>query len=165
MGSFPGHALPGTLFLCVGLWHIWCSVVRYVSNPETFRVRVWNPVSGLDGRLKYLELYLIAIGAFADMCIELLYSTHLKFFTNGILNPHHMNDFEHGGMLLMFFIYSVVILLSEQTRSVFFFIIIFKFLSLALLNIQIILNMYKRNLTTLCAFIILRGICEFRLDT
>ncbi|KAL1805439.1 hypothetical protein DCAR_0831063 [Daucus carota subsp. sativus] len=115
MGSFPGHALPGTLFLCVGLWHIWCSIVRYISNPQTFRVRVWNPVSGLDGRLRYLELYLIAIGAFADMCVELLYSTHLKFFTNGILNPHHMNDFEHGGMLLMFFIYSVIILLSEQT--------------------------------------------------
>ncbi|XP_059440713.1 uncharacterized protein LOC132173279 [Corylus avellana] len=116
MGSFKGHALPGTLFLLVGVWHIWSSVVRYVSNPKTFRVRVWNPVPGFDGKLKYFELYLIAIGAFIDMCIELLYSTHLKFFVNGVLNPSHMNDFEHSGMLLMFFIFGLVALLSEKTR-------------------------------------------------
>lgn len=118
MGSFKGHVLPGTLFLLVGVWHIWSSVVRYVSNPKTFRVRVWSPVPGFDGRLKYLELYLITIGAFIDMCIELLYSTHLKFFVNGVLNPSHMNDFEHSGMLLMFFIFGLVALLSEKTRLV-----------------------------------------------
>ncbi|XP_060971783.1 uncharacterized protein LOC133037963 [Cannabis sativa] len=116
MGSFKGHALPGTLFLLVGLWHIWCALVRYSSNPKSFRVRVWNPVPGFDGRLKYLELYLIAIGAFIDMCIELLYSPHLKFFVDGVLNPSHMNDFEHSGMLLMFFIFGLVALLSEKTR-------------------------------------------------
>ncbi|KAJ6943112.1 hypothetical protein NC652_008798 [Populus alba x Populus x berolinensis] len=116
MGSFIGHALPGTLFLLVGVWHIWSSLVRYVSNPKSFRVRVWNPVPGFDGKLECLELYLVAGGAFIDMCIELLYSTHLKFFINGVLNPHHMNDFEHGGMLLMFFIFGVVSLLSEKTR-------------------------------------------------
>ncbi|KAJ7953361.1 Transmembrane protein 45B [Quillaja saponaria] len=116
MGSFKGHALPGTLFLLVGMWHIWSSVVRYASNPKTFRVRVWNPVPCFDGRLRYLELYVIAIGAFLDMCIELLYSTHLKFFVDGVLNPSHMNDFEHSGMLFMFFIFSVVSLLSEKTR-------------------------------------------------
>ncbi|CAK7356012.1 unnamed protein product [Dovyalis caffra] len=116
MGSFKGHALPGTLFLLVGVWHIWSSLVRYASNPKSFRVRVWNPVPGFDGKLEYLELYLVAGGAFIDMCIELLYSTHLKFFVNGVLNPHHMNDFEHGGMLLMFFIFGVVGLLSEKTR-------------------------------------------------
>lgn len=120
MGSFKGHALPGTLFLVVGLWHTWSAVVRHVSNPKSFRVRVWNPVPGFDGKLKYLELYLIVIGAFIDMCIELLYSTHLKFFVHGVLNPHHMNDFEHSGMLLMFFIFGVVSLLSEKTRLVTF---------------------------------------------
>ncbi|BAT99719.1 hypothetical protein LR48_Vigan06g069700 [Vigna angularis] len=116
MGSFKGHALPGTLFLVIGLWHIWGSVVRYVRNPKKFEVRVWNPVPGFDGRLKHLELYVITIGAFIDMCIELLYSTHLKFFVNGVLNPSHMNDFEHSGMLLMFFIFGVVALLSQETR-------------------------------------------------
>ncbi|KAM1500391.1 hypothetical protein EV1_022808 [Malus domestica] len=116
MGSFPGHVLPGTLFLVIGVWHVWRSLVRYVSNPKSFRVHVWNPVPGVDGRLKYFELYLIAVGAFIDMCIELLYSTHLKFFVNGVLNPHHMNDFEHSGMLLMFFIFGVITLISQETR-------------------------------------------------
>lgn len=118
MGSFPGHVIPGTLFLVVGLWHIWSSVVRFTSNPKSFRVRVWSPVPGFDGRLKYLELYLIAIGSFIDMCIELLYSTHLNFFVNGVLNPSHMNDFEHAGMLLIFFVFSVVTLLSVQSSFV-----------------------------------------------
>ncbi|KAF2308869.1 hypothetical protein GH714_022340 [Hevea brasiliensis] len=97
MGSFKGHALPGTLFLLVGVWHVWSSLFRYVSNPKAFRVRVWNPVPGFDGKLKYFELYLVVVGAFIDLCIELLYSTHLKFFVNGVLNPNHMNDFEHSG--------------------------------------------------------------------
>lgn len=116
MGSFPGHVLPGTLFLVVGMWHTWCSVMRYISNPKSFRVRVWNPVPGFDWRFKYLELYVITIGSFIDMCIELFYSTHLKWFVNGILNPQHMNNFEHGGMLLMFFVLGLILLLSEKTR-------------------------------------------------
>ncbi|KAK6158505.1 hypothetical protein DH2020_005819 [Rehmannia glutinosa] len=116
MGSFPGHVLPGTLFLVVGMWHMWCSIVRYVSNPKSFQVRVWNEVPGFNGRLKYLELYVIAVGGFIDLCIEFLYSPHLKIFVNGVLNPSHMNNFEHSGMLLMFFIFGVITLLSEKTK-------------------------------------------------
>lgn len=115
MGSFPGHVLPGTLFLVIGVWHIWSAMVRYSSNPKSFRVRVWNPVPGFNGKLKYLELYVIAIGGFIDFCIELFYSTHLKLFVHGILNPTHMNNFEHAGMLLMFVIFGLIVLLSEKT--------------------------------------------------
>lgn len=116
MGSFVGHILPGSLFLLVGIWHVWSSLVRYVSDPKSFRVRVWSPMSGFNGRLKYFELYLIAVGGFVDLCIELLVATHLKFFTNGTLDTSHMNNFEHSGMLLMFFIFGVIALLSEKTR-------------------------------------------------
>ncbi|KAK4422471.1 Transmembrane protein 45B [Sesamum alatum] len=115
MGSFPGHVLPGTLFLLVGMWHSWCSIVRYLSDPKSFRVRVWNPVPGFSGGIKYLELYIIVIGGFIDLCIEFLYSTHLKIFVHGVLNPSHMNNFEHSGMLLMFFIFGLIALLSEKT--------------------------------------------------
>ena len=118
MGSFMEHVLPGTLFLAVSLWHICNAVVRFVMNPKGFQVRVLNPVSGFDGRLRYLELYVVAIGAFIDMCIEFLYSTNLKFFVNGVLNPSHTNDFEHSGMLLMFFIFGVVALFPQQTGLV-----------------------------------------------
>lgn len=142
MGSFKGHVLPGTLFLLVGVWHIWSSVVRYVSNPKSFRVRVWNPVPGFDGRLKYLELYLIAIGAFIDLCIELLYSTHLKFFVNGVLNPSHMNDFEHSGMLLMFFIFGLVALLSEKTRLVGGFFFFFWLFSCSFMYVLCFTNLF-----------------------
>nr|ACU19967.1 unknown [Glycine max] len=116
MGSFIGHILPGTLFLLVGTWHIWGSVMRYVSNPKTFRVQVWNPVPGFNGRLKHLELYVISIGAFIDLCVELLLATRLRFFVGGALNTTYSNNFEHSGMLLMFLIFGVVALLSEKTR-------------------------------------------------
>ncbi|KAJ3708867.1 hypothetical protein LUZ61_012572 [Rhynchospora tenuis] len=118
MGSFKGHVLPGSLFLIVGAWHIWAALVRYVSDPRSFRVRAWNGVSGFGGKLWHLELYVVAIGAFIDMCIEFFYSPHLKIFVGSekILNPAHMNDFEHAGMLLMFFLYGLVALLSEKTN-------------------------------------------------
>ncbi|XP_022883731.1 uncharacterized protein LOC111400556 [Olea europaea var. sylvestris] len=101
MGSFRGHVLSRTLFLLVGVWHMWSSIARYVSYLKSFRVRVWNPVPGFDGRLKYLELYFIIVGGFIDLCTEFLYSTHLHISVHGILNPSHMNNFKHSGMLLM----------------------------------------------------------------
>ncbi|RZC84668.1 hypothetical protein C5167_047453 [Papaver somniferum] len=117
MGSFKGHLLPGTLFLLVGLWHIWSAIIRYVSNPKSFRVKPWSPIPGSDGsKLRNLELYVIAIGSFIDLCVELLYAPHLKFFVNGVLNPSHMNNFEHSGMLIMFFIFALIALLSQETR-------------------------------------------------
>ncbi|XAR70716.1 hypothetical protein NMG60_11027676 [Bertholletia excelsa] len=115
MGSFIGHVIPGTLFLLVGLWHTWSSIVRYVSNPDSFRVRMWNPFGGFNGRCKYLELYIITIGVSIDFCIEFFYSTHLEYFVNGVLNPTHMNEFEHAGMLLMFFIFASITLISDKT--------------------------------------------------
>jgi hypothetical protein len=116
MGSFKGHVLPGTLFLVVGAWHVWAAMARFAADPLGFRLRVWNPVGG-DGALRHLELYVIAGGAFLDMCIEVLYSTHLHFLApGGGVNPAHLNDLEHGGMLLMFFLFGALALLSQKTR-------------------------------------------------
>ncbi|XP_062181795.1 uncharacterized protein LOC133886085 [Phragmites australis] len=116
MGSFKGHVLPGTLFLAVGLWRVWASVARFAAGPSSFRVRAWNPVSAGPAPLRLLELYVVAGGAFADMCVEVLYSTHLRIFAGGEVNPAHLNDLEHGGMLLMFFLFGALALLSQKTR-------------------------------------------------
>uniref|UniRef100_A0A453B7A0 Transmembrane protein 45B n=1 Tax=Aegilops tauschii subsp. strangulata TaxID=200361 RepID=A0A453B7A0_AEGTS len=120
MGSFKGHLLPGTLFLAVGAWNVWAAVARFAFDPAGFRLLVWNPVGGGGGgALRHLELYVIAGGAFLDMCVEVLYSTHLHIFApGGGVNPTHLNDLEHGGMLLMFFLFGALALLSEKTRSV-----------------------------------------------
>eukprot|EP01018_Ginkgo_biloba_P040091 Gb_12615 [translate_table: standard] len=116
MGSFKGHALPGSLFLAVGIWHIWNSITSYIANPKSFTVRAWYPVPGATGNIKYLELFVIITGTFIDLCVEFLYSPHLKIVAHGVLNPSHMNDFEHAGMLLMFFIFGITALISEKTR-------------------------------------------------
>lgn len=121
MGSFKGHVLPGTLFLLVGLWRVWSSVARFAADPSSFRVRAWNPVSvaSPSSPLRLLELYVIAGGALADMCVEVLYSTHLHIFSGGEINPAHLNDLEHGGMLLMFFLFGALALASQlKPRSV-----------------------------------------------
>ncbi|XBJ00300.1 hypothetical protein VPH35_020215 [Triticum aestivum] len=118
MGSFKGHLLPGTLFLAVGAWNVWAAVARFAFDPAGFRLLVWNLVGGgSSGALRHLELYVIAGGAFLDMCVEVLYSTHLHIFApGGGVNPAHLNDLEHGGMLLMFFLFGALALLSEKTR-------------------------------------------------
>ncbi|KAE8788043.1 Protein argonaute MEL1 [Hordeum vulgare] len=121
MGSFKGHVLPGTLFLAVGAWHVWAAVARFAMDPTGFRLRMWNPVGVGGGALRHLELYVVAGGTFLDMCVEVLYSTHLRIFTpGGGVNPAHLNDLEHGGMLLMFFLFGALALLSQNTRLISF---------------------------------------------
>lgn len=118
MGSFQGHVLPGTLFLAVGAWHLWAAAARFAADPTGFRLRVWNPVEApfLRGKARHLELYVVAGGAFLDMCVEVLYSTHLRVFAGDGVNPENLNDLEHGGMLLMFFLFGALALLSQNTR-------------------------------------------------
>lgn len=112
MGSFKGHVLPGTLFLAVGLWRVWSSAARHAADPSSFRVRAWSPAPA-RGPARLLELYVVAGGALADMCVEVLYSTHLRIFAGGEVNPAHLNDLEHGGMLLMFFLFGALALASQ----------------------------------------------------
>ncbi|XP_026384459.1 transmembrane protein 45B-like [Papaver somniferum] len=102
-GTFNGHIIPGTLFLAVGIWHIWTATVRYVSNPKSFKVKAWNPIPGINGKLRNLELYVITIGCLLDICFELSYAPNLI-------------NFEHSGMLIMFFIFGFTALLSQETR-------------------------------------------------
>lgn len=116
MGSFKGHVLPGSMFLLVGLWHLLNSITNYVVNPKAFRARAWHPARCFAGKARYLEVYVLLVGTFTDMCIEFFYSTHLKFTVNGAINTNHLNDFEHAAMLLMFFLFCVTVLVHETTR-------------------------------------------------
>ncbi|KAH8942467.1 hypothetical protein BDL97_14G100900 [Sphagnum fallax] len=121
MGSFKGHVLPGTLFGLVGLWHLLNSIFNYVKDPKGFRGRVWHPPPAAAATvfahagLRYMELYIIIVGTFIDMCLEFFYSTHLRFEVDGALNTAHLNDFEHAAMLLMFFLFGTCVLISETT--------------------------------------------------
>ncbi|OEL34412.1 hypothetical protein BAE44_0004569 [Dichanthelium oligosanthes] len=107
MGDFVGHALPGTLLLLVGLWRVWASVARFAADgPSAFRARAPREV----------EMYVVAGGAFLDMCMELYYSDPLQVLTGGGVDPAHLDGLEHAGMLLMFFLAGTLAVLSEKTR-------------------------------------------------
>uniref|UniRef100_A0ACD5UFE4 Uncharacterized protein n=1 Tax=Avena sativa TaxID=4498 RepID=A0ACD5UFE4_AVESA len=114
MGDFVGHALPGSLFLAVGLWRVWASIARFAADPPAFRVRAWSPFSAGP---RLLELYVVAGGAFLDMCMELVYSNPLRLLAGrGVVDPAHLNGLEHAGMLLIFFLFGALALLSHNTR-------------------------------------------------
>jgi hypothetical protein len=117
MGSFSGHVLPGTLFLAVGLWRVWSAVARFAADPPAFRVRAWSP---LPKGPRLLELYVVAGGAFLDMCLELgggIFAGRGGGGGGGV-EPASLIYFEHGGMLLMFFLFGALALVSQKTRSV-----------------------------------------------
>ncbi|KAL6654243.1 hypothetical protein ACP70R_007708 [Stipagrostis hirtigluma subsp. patula] len=117
MGSFNGHALPGTLFLAAGAWRVWSAVARFAADPSAFRVRAWNPVgSAGGGHLRLLELYVVAGGAFLDMCLELGGGILASRGAGGADPGTTLIYLEHAGMLLMFFLFGALALLSEKTR-------------------------------------------------
>ncbi|OEL36781.1 hypothetical protein BAE44_0002194 [Dichanthelium oligosanthes] len=111
MGSFSGHVLPGTLFLAVGLWRMWSAVARFAADPPAFRVRAWSPLSKGP---RLLELYVVAAGAFLDMCLELAGAIFASR-SSGV-EPARLIYLEHGGMLLVFFLFGALALLSQNTR-------------------------------------------------
>ncbi|PAN25503.1 hypothetical protein PAHAL_4G307000 [Panicum hallii] len=114
MGSFSGHVLPGTLFLAVGLWRVWSAVSRFAADPPAFRVRAWSP---LPKGPRLLELYVVAGGAFLDMCLELGGGVLAgRGGGGGGVDPASLIYLEHGGMLLMFFLFGALALLSQKTR-------------------------------------------------
>ena len=112
MGSFNGHVLPGTLFLAVGLWRVWSAVVRFAADPPAFRVRAWCPLE-LPRVPRLLELYVVAGGAFLDMCLELGGGV-LARRSGGVAPESSLIYLEHAGMLLMFFLFGALALLSQK---------------------------------------------------
>lgn len=115
MGDFVGHVLPGTFFLCVGLWHLVSTIGNYVSSPATFKSRVWHPVEGLPHGAQPLELYAILLGTAADVAYELGVSADFRPLRGGAVPAFMVADFEHAGMLTVFFLFALAVLLSERT--------------------------------------------------
>ncbi|KAL6907757.1 hypothetical protein ACP4OV_001927 [Aristida adscensionis] len=113
MGSFNGHVLPGTLFLAVGAWRVWSATARFAADPPAFRVRAWSPFPRAP---RLLELYVIAGGAFVDMCLELAGIVFGGGGGGGGAEPATLIYLEHAGMLLMFFLFGALALLSQNTR-------------------------------------------------
>nr|CAB3492002.1 unnamed protein product [Digitaria exilis] len=115
MGDFMGHVLPGTLLLLVGLWRVWSTVARFVAAPSSaFRARAWSPPPAPAPPL--LEMYVVAGGAFLDMCVELFYVDPLRVLSGEGVDPANLNGLEHAGMLLMFFLVGALAILSDKTR-------------------------------------------------
>eukprot|EP00245_Coleochaete_scutata_P017708 TRINITY_DN8832_c0_g1_i1.p1 TRINITY_DN8832_c0_g1~~TRINITY_DN8832_c0_g1_i1.p1 ORF type:complete len:334 (-),score=36.52 TRINITY_DN8832_c0_g1_i1:775-1776(-) len=116
MGMFIGHAGPGTFWLSIGLWHLYCTIRNYAKGPKNFRTRPWHPAK-LPGSLRYMELYMIMFMAGMEIAMELfiLPHRHQPWGDHWEIPANHLRNFEHSSMSFFFFLYALVALITETT--------------------------------------------------
>ncbi|CAI5524093.1 unnamed protein product [Closterium sp. Naga37s-1] len=107
MGTFYGHAVPGSLFLFLGLWNFRCSVINFLASPQSFAARVWHPMP-LPGHWARMQLYAVVGGGSAYMITEVI---------NLFMKSHAMlNSYEHLSVNNAFVVTYSVFLLHDTTR-------------------------------------------------
>jgi len=118
MGSLPGHVVPGTIFLLIGLWWIYSTWLRYFicrQRRKPFYVTSAFPChccSPLVARLP-IEAFFVIFGTTVGILIELIAGfnrtydpvTHQSSFNEGA------NNLQHFAMYFMFLIVGIVELL------------------------------------------------------
>ncbi|ESR59080.1 proteinase inhibitor I4 serpin (DUF716) [Citrus sinensis] len=115
MGTLVGHVAPGFAFLALGLWHLLNHIKLHSLRPNSYTSAPWFPTS----RIKYLELYMIMLGSFLSMAMELVIGPekHQPFDTDGTIPPNHLHNFEHATISLTFFTYAALSIVLDKTCS------------------------------------------------
>ncbi|XP_043692371.1 transmembrane protein 45B-like [Telopea speciosissima] len=114
MGTLVGHVAPGFGFLLIGLWHLFNHTKLYALNPNSYSASPWFPSS----KIRYLELYLIMVGSWASIAMELVIGPqkHQPFDDDGTIPSNHLHNFEHATISLSFFIYSAFAILLDRIK-------------------------------------------------
>lgn len=118
MGTFIGHALSGTGFLLIGLWHLFNTVTNYARSPSGFHTRPWFPAKFGGGKLKYVELAAIIAGSCLSILAELFIGPkrHQPLADDWSIPSEHLNNFEHSSISLFFLIYASLALYSGLSK-------------------------------------------------
>ncbi|XP_021728850.1 transmembrane protein 45A-like [Chenopodium quinoa] len=115
MGTLVGHVLPGFGFFAIGLWHLFNHLRLLALNKEPkYKSLLWFPSN--YPHLRYLELYLIMIGCFSSVAMELFIgpNNHQPFDTDGTIPSNHLQNFEHSFISLTFFVYAFFALALDK---------------------------------------------------
>ncbi|KAG6509957.1 uncharacterized protein LOC121977421 [Zingiber officinale] len=116
MGTLVGHVAPGFGFLVIGLWHLFNHVRLHSVRPGSYASLPWFPAGG---RLRHLELYLIAFGSLASISMELVIgpAKHQPFDDDGSIPSDHLHNFEHAAISLALLVYSAFGVALDRLRA------------------------------------------------
>ncbi|KAG6522492.1 uncharacterized protein LOC122052935 [Zingiber officinale] len=117
MGTMVGHVAPGFGFLVIGLWHLFNHVRLRSVRPASYASLPWFPAGA--GKLRHLELHLIALGSLASISMELVIGPdkHQPFDDDGSIPSNHLHNFEHAAISLALLVYAVLGVALDRLRA------------------------------------------------
>ncbi|XP_034439173.1 transmembrane protein 45A [Hippoglossus hippoglossus] len=120
MGSFKGHALPGSFFLVAGLWwtakySLWHATRR---NKNVGSTRLASRAS--QRRLEIIESSVIVFFSFFGMLAEQFFADGPKLRLYDFAEKHweHLMNWQHATMYLFFGLAGIVSLIIHTTEAV-----------------------------------------------
>eukprot|EP01024_Parvocaulis_polyphysoides_P044069 TRINITY_DN40505_c0_g1_i4.p1 TRINITY_DN40505_c0_g1~~TRINITY_DN40505_c0_g1_i4.p1 ORF type:complete len:339 (-),score=30.45 TRINITY_DN40505_c0_g1_i4:64-1014(-) len=125
-GSFIGHAIPGTMFIIMGIWwtiNVFCLQLQQEKNSSNNRQAVfrcrswylwpWKPEWPLEPIVKVMA-------AFIGIVVELILSGHGEwrklYASDGYFCEGHLNNWQHGAMYGAFGLSGLVDLLGADGK-------------------------------------------------
>ncbi|CAA7394950.1 unnamed protein product [Spirodela intermedia] len=115
MGTLIGHVGPGFGFLIIGLWQLFNHIKLYCQHPKSYRPPIWFPAP----RVRHLELYLIMMGGWTSILMELFIgpSRHQPLDpTDWTIPSNHLHNFEHATISFTIFAYAAFALHFDRVR-------------------------------------------------
>ena len=103
MGTLVGHVLLGLGFFLIGLWHLFNNIKLHAQNHHSYTNQPWFPTS----KIRYLELFLIMIGCFISISMELFIGPvrHHPFDVDGTIPSYHLHNFDHASISMTFLVF------------------------------------------------------------
>lgn len=114
MGSLHGHVLPGIGFIVMAIWQLFNQTKLHSLCPDSYYSHLWFPTS----KIRYLELYIIMLGSFTSMWMELFVgpAKHHPFDKDGTIPTNHLHNFEHFFMSGSMFSYAIIAIFLDKTN-------------------------------------------------
>ncbi|CAF1152067.1 unnamed protein product [Rotaria sordida] len=120
MGSLPGHVVPGTIFLILGLWWMYSAWLRYFicrQRRRPYYLTVSFPCHCCGPRVARLpiESFFVLFGATLGILIELIagFNRVVDPKTGSVSFNEGANNLQHFAMYFMFFIVGLISLLAH----------------------------------------------------
>ncbi|CAF1038281.1 unnamed protein product [Didymodactylos carnosus] len=118
MGSFPGHALPGSIFIFLGLGWMYSAWLRYFicrHRQKPYYVSISFPFHCCSAGLKLpLESFIVLFGTTLGIMVELGTGLRKTVDQDGISSySFGANNLQHFTMYFMFFLVGILELLQH----------------------------------------------------
>ncbi|CAF3545544.1 unnamed protein product [Rotaria sp. Silwood1] len=120
MGSLPGHLVPGSIFIMLGLWWIYSAWLRYFicrQRRRPYYVTTLFPCHCCGPRVARLpiEAFFVLFGTTLGILIELIagFNRVVDPKTGAVSFFEGANNLQHFAMYLMFFLVGLITLLTH----------------------------------------------------